>query len=95
MARHGGHIISWRVDSRTDSTLARLDDGRWVSARNHLDLPQATPGRRIVAGWADYKQGKTAVKPDDVRWLTKLCGWWLLGTTAVIGGMAALIEVAF
>jgi hypothetical protein len=48
-----------------------------------------------VAGWADYKQGKTAVKPDDVRWLTKLCGWWLFGTTVVIGGMAALIEVAF
>ncbi|MGO3151263.1 MAG: hypothetical protein ACTIJJ_01355 [Galactobacter sp.] len=91
MARHGSHIMSWRVDHRTDSTVALLDDGRWVSVRNHLDLPRATPGQRVVAGWAAYKTGQAALKPSDVHWMAKLTGWWLLGTAAFTGGAFALV----
>jgi hypothetical protein len=93
LARHGSHIVSLRVDPRTDTTLAQLDGGRWVSARNHLVLPRATPARRLVAGWVDYKSGQTAIKPEDVRWVGKLTGWWMLGVAAFGGLAAGLISV--
>lgn len=93
LARHGNHIITWRVDSRTDSTLARLDDGTWVSARNHLDLPGATPDRRLARGWANYKSGKLALKPHEVRQMGKLLGWGFLAVGVATAFMFWMILV--
>lgn len=87
LARHGDTIVTWRTDRRHDMTLARLSDGSWDFAPNHLSTGDETPARKAVSLWRAYQRDELGMKRADVRWLAKVMGIWAGAATVISGGL--------
>lgn len=87
LARHGDTITTWRTDKRHDLTLARLADGSWDFAPNHLPTGQQVPVAKMLSTWERYRRDELSLKRADVRWLAKILGVWTVAAAVISGGL--------
>lgn len=80
LARHGNAITSMRLDRRTNSVVALLDDGRVDRAPNMIspDMPQPV--------------GITGLTADDRKLLGIMTGTFAGLGALMVGGVLAMVQ---